>query len=119
MLKASGMVRIVSTPAASSPSNTRRTMFTFSLLLNTDPCATRRRMSFPEDGLAIMPTHATRSPPAIISHCRFEMPLSSSYDVCQTLLPLYDARVCLLMTDVMIWPPTHKTYTLNTFLLDT
>src|SRR5215471_15992325 len=59
MLKASGMVRTVSTPAASSPKNTRRTMFTFSLLLNTDPCATRRRISLPEDGLAIMPTHAT------------------------------------------------------------
>ena len=37
MLKVSGMVTIRSTPTASSPSMTRRTMFTFSLLLNTEP----------------------------------------------------------------------------------
>src|SRR5215475_13832828 len=62
------MVRTVSTPAASSPSNTRRTMFTFSLLLNTEPCATRRRMSLPEDGFAIIPTHATQYP-SCIANC--------------------------------------------------
>src|SRR5262249_16211042 len=62
LVNASGTVRTVSTPVASSPSNTRRTMFTFSLLLNTEPCATRRLISLPEDGLAIMPTHATRYP---------------------------------------------------------
>src|SRR5215467_14047187 len=62
------MVRTVSTPAASNPSNTRRTMFTFSLLLNTEPCATRRRISLPEDGFAIIPTHATRDP-SYLSSC--------------------------------------------------
>lgn len=33
-------------------------MLIFSLLSNVDACATRRRMSFPEAGFAMMPTAA-------------------------------------------------------------
>jgi hypothetical protein len=44
------------TLAASSPSNTRRTILIFSLLSNVEPWATRRRMSLPDAGFAMIPT---------------------------------------------------------------
>ena len=49
---ASGMCSTRRTPALSSPNSRRRTMRTFSWLSKTLPCATRRRMSLPEEGLA-------------------------------------------------------------------
>src|SRR5262245_33647843 len=49
-----------STPTESRPIRTRRTMLIFSLLSNVEPCATSRRMSFPEAGLAMIPTEVIR-----------------------------------------------------------
>src|SRR5438270_335440 len=43
-------------PTASRPRSTRRTIAVFSLLSKTVPRATRRRISRPEAGLAMMPT---------------------------------------------------------------
>src|SRR5262245_4698362 len=59
MPKSSGMIQARSTPTASNPSRTRRTMLTFSSLSNTEPWATNRRMSRPEAGFAMMPTRLT------------------------------------------------------------
>src|SRR5512146_2950226 len=53
------MCTTCSTPVARRPVRTRRTMFTFSLLSTTEPIATSRRMSLPDEGLAMMPTRLT------------------------------------------------------------
>ena len=41
----SGIIKTRLIPVASKPNSSRRTILTFSLLLNTVPCATSRRMS--------------------------------------------------------------------------
>ncbi len=48
--------RARSTPAAPAAASSRTTMLVFSALGNTEACATRRRMSRPDIGLATIPT---------------------------------------------------------------
>ena len=52
----SGMTMTLVTPWDWRPANTRRSVFDFSWLETTRPCATNRRMSLPAAGFAIMPT---------------------------------------------------------------
>ena len=49
-------IRARSTPAAPAAASSRSTMLVFSALGNTEACATRRRMSRPDIGLATIPT---------------------------------------------------------------
>ena len=52
----SGIITTRSAGVAASPARTRRRVFTFSLFGTNRPCATRRLMSLPAAGFAMMPT---------------------------------------------------------------
>ena len=52
----SGIITTRSTGVAARPASTRRRMLTFSLFGTNRPCATRRLMSLPAAGFAMIPT---------------------------------------------------------------